>query len=195
MVQATSCGLPPPPLAGSFGPDEVSWIVRRRLRGHPQTPACEAASCTSRSGTPRVERGGDERVPQRVQRFPVTGIEAPRVPPGPSSGRGRRRPGHRPARSDEMSNFAAAGGTGDPIQCAGGRGTLRSARSALSVSGPAQASAANHIGGYASAVALTTGLIWRRSPETRLLAGMRRVGRGAGTDLTCRSRAPTGWRP
>jgi CspA family cold shock protein len=50
-------------------------------------------------------------------------------------------------------------------------------------------------GGYASAVALTTGLIWRRSPETRLLAGMRRVGRGVGTDLTCHSRAPTGWRP
>ena len=43
---------PPPPLAGSFGPDEVSWIVRCRLRGHPQTPACQAASCTSRSGTP-----------------------------------------------------------------------------------------------------------------------------------------------
>jgi hypothetical protein len=28
--------------------------------------AWEAASCTSRSGTPGVQRGGDERVPQRV---------------------------------------------------------------------------------------------------------------------------------
>ena len=30
--------------------------------------ACEAASCTSRSGTPASRRGGDERVPQRVRR-------------------------------------------------------------------------------------------------------------------------------
>jgi len=99
--------------------------------------------------TPRVERGGDERVPQRVQRFPVTGIEVPRVPPEPSPGRGRRRPGRRPARSDEISRFAVAGGTRDSVQYGGGRGTLRSARSALSVSGPAQASAANRSCGFA----------------------------------------------
>src|ERR1700683_892795 len=46
-------------------------------------------------------------------------------------------------------------------------------------------------GGYASAVALTTGLIWRRSPETRLLARMRRVARGVGTDL-CQPRTDWG---
>jgi hypothetical protein len=103
--------------------------------------------CMSRS-TPRVESGGDERA-AAVQRFPATGIEAPRVPPGPGPGRGRRRPGRRPARSDEISRFAVAGGTQDSVQCAGGRGTLRSARSAPSVSGPAQASPANHIGGFA----------------------------------------------
>jgi hypothetical protein len=30
--------------------------------------ACEAASCTSRSGTTGIQRRGDERVPQRVRR-------------------------------------------------------------------------------------------------------------------------------
>jgi hypothetical protein len=34
----------------------------------------------------------------------------------------------------------------------------------------------SQVGGHASAVALTTGIIWRRSPESRLLAGMRRAG-------------------
>ena len=105
----------------------------RRLLHVAQHPASSAAEMNA---------------PQRVQRFPVTGIEAPRAPPGPSPRRGRRRPGRRPARSDEISHFAVAGGTRDPVQCAGGRETLRSARSALSVSDPAQASAANHIGGY-----------------------------------------------
>jgi hypothetical protein len=175
-----------PPSAGcrrrppdSFGPDEVSWIVRRRPRGHPQTPACEAASCTSRSGTP-ASSAAEMNAPQRVQRFPVTGLEAPRVPPGPSPGRGRRRPGSRPARSDEISHFAVAGGTRDPVQCAGGRETLRSARSALSVSG------GTSTGSRLPSLAVTLGTVrlvrdgWGQPHGVVRTAGGRWLGRSPG---------------
>ena len=95
------------PLA-SCGPGR-GFLDRPTLTaGPPADPSVRGGFLHVAQRHPRVQPGGDERVPQRVRRFPVTGIEAPRVPPGRSPGRGRRRPGH-PARSDEMSPFAVAG--------------------------------------------------------------------------------------